>query len=265
VPYAVRIGPFEIQGVGMQSLYVGFEGSEAIVSAHAHEDFLGLAGLVEQMPESTWRCEPGLAGAAKALGIEPADPSREVVEARAAIALGFTLGELAQVDASREVLWEFARAASAFWHEALWERPEWDRAFEVTLDGGVRGVFEAGVGGSSRTFGLTRGRGSMEKIFRWSEAGKPHPERFVSYVITFERGGQLDMAADALDAALGMPSAPVPLRIYRGAARPIRAKHLVALAATLGAIADVVAGSEEATVWTDVEGVRARAKVRRFR
>jgi hypothetical protein len=264
VPYALKIGPFDIAEQGLLNLYIAIEDGESIASVQAADDAEGLEDLVGQMPDAAWFCEPELAAAAVRLGIESAPRPPDVIEARATIAVGFALGAIVGNNSGPPVLWAFAKSAAVLWHSTIWELPESERLLEVELSGAVRGIFEVAIGGDVRTFSLSRGRGSTERTMRMMVDGRTvEAYRKVQYVVAFEERPPLGQAAEALGEALDMPHCPLPVRLHRGERRPVRDQDLVALAAVAAAIADVGPGTPEASVWVEVGALRVRAVARR--
>ncbi len=239
--HVFRLGPISVADRDAFT-YAGVgDDGDLVAPEVAHDDAAGLAKIASRLAGKEWRCEPALAGAARALGIASAELPADAFVPRAVPAFGLGLGKLAGRP-RLEVLLRFLQACATFWKARPWEVVDSDRGLPVTLamDGRTRHLEAVvmGAGGGEYGVALYDEPGSVDRITAASSLGDHQAARkATATAVTFDE--EPAWAAAALQDAFGLPRLPVPMRVRKGNASTPTSDELHALAAALEAAAQL--------------------------
>lgn len=190
-------------------------------------------------------------------------PPDGLVPLRAALALGMSLGQVAERVKNLWVLVELMEATATYVRAAPWVHRSSDDPVEVTLSGALTGRFEGSImGGGGDAFGMTlyTDAGAIARVAALVEQGRMREAaRFDSLAVTIEDAAPL--AADAIRTAFGVSAAPLPVRMRKGRGEAVREEEALALAATLRAAAGLSPERYEATASAEVDDLRVEAHV----
>jgi hypothetical protein len=265
--HAFRLGPPPF-GLDPLSVYAALdEDGELVGPVSAASDAEGLGELVRSAEGRRLRCEPALAAAGKALGLDAAELPEPVLVPRALLAFGLTHppdGPLPLAPLHER----FLEACAAVWHAAPWKAFRSSDALPLELTTSeARGAREVSVlGADGEGFGLAvyDQPGSVARVTEAMDRGRADVVRRVPGVaVIFD--ADPPWAAAAMEAAFDLPSAPTATRIDRRGRKSIPSPgELHALAAAIAAtVALVDSGAPNASREVTIDGATVGARVER--
>ncbi|MEI7705671.1 MAG: SEC-C domain-containing protein, partial [Deltaproteobacteria bacterium] len=245
--HAFKLGPLEFPE-GDQFVYAALGDRGPLQPVFAPDDAKGLQDLVAGARREPVRCEPGLASAARSLGLPSGRLPPDALRFRASMAMALALGPEASAIGAQEMeglILAFAR----FWRVRPWERFDSDDAVRVVLTRGGRPVpHEASVlGGGGDEFGvaLYPKAGSVARMVRLVEEDRVDDvQRIESISAILHR--EPPFAVQAMEEAHGLPGFPAPLSVGRGTMDLADRTAVIALTAALDAFASVMPDRRQA-------------------
>jgi hypothetical protein len=263
VLYALKLGPIET-GEGPVNAYLGFDDVGSLrPPILGRSDAAALRELAAGAPRGTpLRCEPVLAEAGQRLGFQPAPVPETLIPIRAALAVGFALGKLAERIRNPEVFYELARATAGYVQAAPWRYWNDETPIEVAISGSVSARFEAvvlGSGGETYGLALYADRGAAAEVAALVEAGRVREAALIeSLSVTLD--DKPAYVIRSLEAAFGVAAVPTPMRTGRAELELPSEQDVVALAAAMDAVAQLTPASLTATARLEVGAHRLQAE-----
>jgi hypothetical protein len=223
----------------------------------------GVAAVAARHGAEHLRAEPALTEFAAPLEIESAPLPAEALKPRAVLAFAFANAHA--LFRSPSVIATFLEACTRFGDVAPWAQFTSRQAFRAVLTEGSRQwTREAAVLGSDEDCGLALydRPGSAERLAQALQAGRLTTARRIdSLSVLFQAGPA--WAADAVQAAYGLPEFPSVVRFEHGSSRGPEPLELLHLGAALRAVA-LLAGEDaspdfDAQVELSADGYEVRA------
>jgi len=263
-----RLGPVSSSAGAPAYTYVGLVEGGAPRLHEAPTDAAGLEAVRAEALGQPIACEPALAEAGRALGIEAVPLPPAVLKTRAILA--YELASGVQHGASKpDAIAALLEGAAAFWKAKSWEvvAPE-ERLRVAFLEGHAEVDGELSVVGGDGTrlpgVALCDARGALEELARLTgEARAAAALRLANLTIDLER--EPGWAAEVIEEGYGLARVPVVGRTRGGAAAPIVTQDLLVAGALLEAIAAWSGIEEEGAVAegsAEAGGMRVVARVR---
>ena len=239
--HAFRLGPIEFPE-GDQFVYAALGEAGPLPPVFARTDEEGLRDLAAAAGAEPVKCEPGLATAAKSLGLPWGRLPPEALQFRASLAVALALGPEASTIGARQqeaLVAAFAR----FWKARTWERFDSDLAVPVVVAArGRSGVHEASVlGGGGEQFGvaLYPEAGSVARMTRLVDEDRlDEVQKIPSISVTLQ--DEPPYVVRAMEDAHGVPGFPTPLAIGGGKVKLASAADVRLLTAALDAFASMM-------------------------
>ena len=239
--HAFRLGPIEFPE-GDQLVYAALGDAGPVQPVFARSDEEGLRDLVAAAGGEPVQCEPGLATAARSLGLRSGRLPPEALQFRASLAVALALGPEASTIGARE-LEALVAAFARFWKARTWERFDSDLAVPVVVAArGRSGVHEASVlGGGGEQFGvaLYPEAGSVVRMTRLVDEDRlDEVQKIPSISVTLQ--DEPPYVVRAMEDAHGVPGFPTPLAIGGGKVKLASAADVRLLTAALDAFASMM-------------------------
>jgi len=239
--HAFRLGPIEFPE-GDQLVYAALGNAGPVQPVFARSDEEGLRDLVAAAGGEPVQCEPGLATAARSLGLRSGRLPPEALQFRASLAVALALGPEAGTIGARE-LGALVAAFARFWKARTWERFDSDLAVPVVVAArGRSGVHEASVlGGGGEQFGvaLYPEAGSVARMTRLVDEDRlDEVQQIPSISVTFQ--DEPAYVVRAMEDAHGVPGFPTPLAVGGGEVKLASAADVRLLTAALDAFASMM-------------------------
>ena len=239
--HAFRLGPIEFLE-GDQLVYAALGDVGPVQPVFARSDEEGLRDLVAAAGGEPVQCEPGLATAARSLGLRSGRLPPEALQFRASLAMALALGPEASTIGARE-LEALVAAFARFWKARTWERFDSDIAVPVVVaDRGRSGVQEASVmgkGGEQFGVALYPEAGSVARMARLVDEDRlDEVEQVPSISVTLQ--DEPRYVVRAMDDAHGVPGFPTPLAVGGGGMKLASAADVRLLTAALDAFVSMM-------------------------
>lgn len=239
--HAFRLGPIEFPE-GDQLVYAALGDAGPVQPVFARSDEEGLRDLAAAAGGEPVQCEPGLATAARSLGLRSGRLSPEALQFRASLAMALALGPKASTIGARE-LEALVAAFARFWNARTWERFDSDLAVPVVVAArGRSGVHEASVlGGGGEQFGvaLYPAAGSVARMTRLVDEDRlDEVQQIPSVSVTLQ--DEPPYVVRAMEDAHGLPGFPTPLAVGRGKVNLASSADVRLLTAALDAFASMM-------------------------
>lgn len=261
--FAIKLGPVET-GEGRINVYTAVGEAGVTPPVLARRDLDGLRQLAEQAPGEELRCEPGLAGAARTLGLSFGPLPEPVLRERGLLAVVLALGDLVGRAGDLEALLALVLAGAAFWRARPWRHWYNIQALDVEVSGALARRFEGSIlgnGGQEYGVALYARKGALRRVSALVLEGRMEEAAYLPAIgVTMDDGPRY--AVKALEDAFDLPRVPVPMKIRRGGAGPVAARELAVLAAALRAVAALTPAKLETTGEVVLGGTRTVARVR---
>ncbi|WP_228530954.1 MULTISPECIES: SEC-C domain-containing protein [Myxococcaceae] len=183
-------------------------------------------------------CEEGLRKETRKLGLEVAPLPRELVQLKAAMAVGMDHeGDLGGAEHTPQIV-ELLQAAAQFDGELPWELFDSEIPLTLHVEGAHPRTLEACVLGSGgEEFGLAIyfAPGSVAKVERLFDAGGESAAASVDSLALL-LNEEPEYIVDAVEEATGAPFAPIVIRVRGGEMVPLPSGELALLTASLRAV-----------------------------
>ncbi|HTP30426.1 MAG TPA: SEC-C domain-containing protein, partial [Anaeromyxobacteraceae bacterium] len=260
--YAFKLGPLGV-GRGSINVYGAVSEDGMLRPVFAKSDAKGLRELSEAARGEALQCEPGLEAAARRLGFAAGPLPKGVLVARAGLALALAMGPGGGEGGALATI-RLLEAFAVFWKARPWERFNGDDPLPITvaLGGSVSGreASVMGMGGEQFGIALYEQPGSVRRMGELVDAGKfADVHKIPAVAVTIDP--EPEYAVRAVKEAFGIPGVPVPMAIRKGRAQPASREDMVALAAALEAVAQLMPGGNEGRAAAEVGTLRCEARV----
>ena len=237
--FVFRIGPLERQGQieSAYFVYPGRENAEVFFAALPDDAATAIAGA---FPSAVLRCEPELAAAGfgAMAAAEWTDERRHIL---GVTALDMVSQETFAEIANEGLIFQFRRAAAAFWAAAPWNRDTGKKLQCLSMIEPSHGTFIGavlGAGGKEYGLAIYPHRDHAEVAAECIDLG------LEGLAATIDTVGMVFLAepaygVDAIRRAHGLSRIPLPVCTAEGLRSPIRDPQLALLTAALFALAAV--------------------------
>ncbi len=260
--YAFKLGPV---GVGRDRINVYAAVGENGISrpAFAKSDSKGLRELAAAARGEPLRCEPELGTPGKSLGFVPGPLPKEVLVARAGLAVALAMGTTGGGGGALAVI-RLLEAFAVFWRARPWERFNGDDPLRVTLAAGGRvsgrEASVMGMGGEVFGIALYEQPGSVRRVGDLVEGGQlAEAQRISGLAVTMDP--EPEYAVRAVEEAYGIPGVPIPLAVGKAQARAASSEEMVAAAAALEAVAQLMPRGGEGRAVAEAGPLRCECRV----
>jgi hypothetical protein len=262
VLHAFKLGPIEV-GRDRVNVYAAVGENGISRPAFAKSDAKGLRELADAARGEALRCEPVLAATGKKLGFVPGPLPTEALVARAGLAVALTLGPMGGGGDASAVI-RLLEAFAAFWRARPWERFNGDDPLPVTLAAAGRLVGREasvmGMGGEQFGIALYEKPGSVRRVGDLVEAGRfAEAHKVAGVAVTIDP--EPEYAVRAVEEAYAIPGVPIPLAVGKSKARACSSEEILALAAALEAVAQLMPARREGRAVAEAGPSRCEARV----
>jgi hypothetical protein len=269
--YLLKLGPVPLsQGTTQVYLRISDTGEPSAPVFEA-DDETGMRALLEGVDAEDVRCEPALAEAGAALGVEVEEPPQAALSSRAAIATFLAWGQrgLSGLGSDKALL--FVQASTEYWEARPWTHWDDSQPFEVAVSGPLTHTFEGCVfhtGDGRAGLALYYKPGALQMLMEMQARGQGDAAtQLPAIAVTLDTSPVY--AVEALSAAGRVPRLPMPLKTGPDGISVPNPIEAVLLVAALRAVARLSPDQQE-VLSTVVAGeaqmeVRVRAPAPRVR
>ncbi len=234
--FFLKVGPIDFEDRDDATAYLALGDADGEVDVvFAKTDAQGLSQLLAR-GKAEAVCEPALASAARALGLQVAVPPQEALAFRAGFAVMTAHGTLLESD-SLEVVIDLALALAAFIRTKAWAGFEQDEVLDVTVQRPARTFEGCVMGQGGEEFGLVlyHQQGSVQALREADDAQLGDEDLMRPCTSVFVED-EPAFVVEAMKAFTGLPFAPGVLMLHQGEARPLRARDVAEVVAALKAV-----------------------------